>query len=178
MHGYTSYCAPTPLQEGAAAALESEVAGSASFDGVGELMAAHWHLLAAALRATGVEVCPASGGYFLVADVRATGMSDLEYVTWLATCHGVAAVPLSVFFCSEAPRSRAMPTSMDSPHAAPPLDLSTSLSLDTHACRAQDRPTSLVRFAVCKERPTIDQAVFKITRATVADARAYAAAGK
>ena len=129
MHGYTSYCAPTPLQEGAAAALESEAAGSASFDGVGKLMAAHWHLLAAALRATGVEVCPASGGYFLVADVRATGMSDLEYVTWLATRHGVAAVPLSVFFCSEAPRLRAVPT--DTTHH--PSTRSPHLSLDTHA---------------------------------------------
>ena len=104
LHAYTSFCAPSPLQAGVAAALDAEPAGpQPPFDGRAALMAANWEVLATALRTSGVGVCPAQGGYFLVADVSATGMGDMEYCRWLSAEHGVAAVPASVFFCSAAP---------------------------------------------------------------------------
>jgi len=100
MRAYTTFSAPAPLQQGVADALDTEPSGKPSFEGRAELMHENWERLAAALRCTGVEVCPASGGYFLVADCSATGMRDMEYCTWLAEEHRVAAVPLSVFYHS------------------------------------------------------------------------------
>ena len=105
-------------------------------------MHANWEDLAAVLRRVGMAVCPASGGYFLVADVSPTGLSDFQYVRWLATEHKVAAVPLSIFFASE------------------------------------QRPKSLVRFAVCKERATIRAAVAALEGATVESAKAASAAAR
>ena len=61
----------------------------------------NWKVLAGALTATGVRVCEAQGGYFLVADVSATNMSDVDYCVWLATEHKVVAVPLSVFYAAD-----------------------------------------------------------------------------
>lgn len=58
-------------QVGIAAALREE---QGSFGGVGELFAGNFALLAEALRrGTGAVPCAAQGGYFLVADVSATG---------------------------------------------------------------------------------------------------------
>jgi hypothetical protein len=50
---------------------------------------------------SGLEVCCADGtvgGYFLVADVSATGKTALEFCKWLAVEKKVAAVPLGVFY--------------------------------------------------------------------------------
>lgn len=139
MHAYTTFCAPSPLQEGVAAALEAE-AVALRFDDQAALMHGNWLLLAAALRETGVDVCPAEGGYFLVADVTATGMSDMDYCRWIAAEYKVAAVPMSVFYVP--PEGAAMAES------------------------------NLVRFAVCKERSTIEKAVAALKGATVQLARA------
>lgn len=125
LHSYTTFCAPAPLQEGIAAALEAEVA-TLRFDDQGSLMHRNWELLAEALRSTGVEVCPANGGYFLVADVSSTGMTDVEYIKWLATERRVAAFPMSAFYSADG---------------------------------AEAPPQCFVRFAVCKERATIERAV-------------------
>ncbi len=56
---------------GIAAAMREE---DGSFGRVGELFAGNFALLAQALkRATGAVACAAQGGYFLVADVSASG---------------------------------------------------------------------------------------------------------
>lgn len=137
IHAYTTFSSPSPLQAGIVAALDAEAQGDElePFEGRAELMHSNWLELATELRRLGVSVCPAAGGYFLVADVAATGMGDFEYCKWLANTHGVAAVPLSVFFCSE------------------------------------DRPNSLVRFAVCKKRETIAAAVAALGKATLESAQ-------
>merc|ERR1712176_579993 len=96
-----TFAAPNPLQEGVAAALEAECIEGSNFEGRADLMASNWDALAAVLRRTGLEVCPATGGYFLVADVAATGFDDRGYCKWLAEEHKVAIVPLSLFFASE-----------------------------------------------------------------------------
>merc|ERR1719427_775689 len=98
VHQYTSYCAPGPLQEAVAAAMEAE-AESLHFDGLAQRMQANYELLADAFRSTGVEVCPSMGGYFLVVDVASTGMTDMEYFEWLAKEHKVAGVPMSMSYC-------------------------------------------------------------------------------
>lgn len=109
MHAYTTFCAPSPLQEGVAAALEAEVP-ILRFDDQGKLMHRNWQELAGALRSTGVEVCPASGGYFLVADVSSTGMSDIDYCRWLASERRIAAVPMSLFYSPPGDSALAAPS--------------------------------------------------------------------
>jgi len=145
MHAYTTFCSPSPLQEGVAAALEAEV-HSLHFEGRAQLIHGNFELLAKTLRATGVEVCPAQGGYFLVADVSSTGMSDMEYCVWLAQQHKVAAMPLSVFY-------------------------SPTQDAEGGSASEQER-APLIRFAVCKERSTIESACAALAGATAESARA------
>eukprot|EP00929_Paragymnodinium_shiwhaense_P055406 TRINITY_DN27753_c0_g1_i1.p1 TRINITY_DN27753_c0_g1~~TRINITY_DN27753_c0_g1_i1.p1 ORF type:complete len:445 (-),score=68.39 TRINITY_DN27753_c0_g1_i1:193-1488(-) len=136
VHAYTTFCAPAPLQEGVAAAMEAETnALSLAFDGRAELMAENHKLLGDALIKLGVKVCPAEGGYFLVADVACTGMTDLEFCRWMATEHKVVAVPMSVFY---APNEAA----------------------DGDGCH-------LVRFAICKQKASIEVAVKALQAATL-----------
>jgi aspartate/methionine/tyrosine aminotransferase len=125
MRAYVSYCAPTPLQAGVAAALDSL---SLDKDDIGARFHANFELLAAALRAAGAEVFEAGGGYFLVADVAASGLGAMDFCRRLARRHKVAAVPMSVFCREETPATR-----------------------------------SLVRFAVCKRRETINKACEHLT---------------
>ena len=129
-HTHISYCAPTPLQIGIAAALKEE---DGSFGGTASLFAGNFELLADAVgRGTGAKVCAAQGGYFLVADVSATGaQSDMHFVQDLATRKGVVCTPLSVFYLDPAPS--------ETPGAA-------------HA------PCMLVRFTICKSREHIMRA--------------------
>jgi len=102
-HIHMTYCAPTPLQAGIAAALREE---DGTFGGVGELFKGNYHLLSdAVLRGTGATPCRAQGGYFLVADVSGSGAKiDMEYCERLADSKGVVCTPLSVFYL-EAERS-------------------------------------------------------------------------
>jgi len=96
-HTHLTYCAPTPLQAGIAAALAQE---DGTFGGAGELFGGNFALLADAIeRGTGATPCPAQGGYFLVADVSKTGAhSDMEFCQKLAEERGVVCIPMSVFY--------------------------------------------------------------------------------
>lgn len=89
---HASYCAPTPLQVGVARALDD--------DDVGTHFGENFAILAEALGHRGLEVCPAQGGYFLVAR---TPTPDLRFVRELAEDTGVVCTPLSVFYRDEAP---------------------------------------------------------------------------
>ena len=61
-------------------------------------------LLSAALeRHLPVDVCPAQGGYFLVADTR--GVPDMRFVRELAAGCGVVCTPMSVFYAEAHPES-------------------------------------------------------------------------
>lgn len=102
IHAYTTYSAATPCQEGVAAALQAAADnGGVDHEGFVALRTAfeaNAAVLAGALGRLGATSFPAEGGYFLVADVAGTGMTDLEFCTFLATEVKVVAVPLSVFY--------------------------------------------------------------------------------
>lgn len=133
--GYTTFSAPTPLQQGIEAALRDEP--PEFYKTVTSIFEANFARLAAALTGLGLEVCAAEGevgGYFLVANVKATGMTGMEYCTWLANEVKVAAVPLSVFY-----------------EARPDGDAWSG--------------NYLVRFAICKQQATIEEACVKLEAA-------------
>jgi len=100
VQSYMSFSAPHPLQFGCAAAIEAalEPGGDITFGGLGARFEKAWETLAAALRRQGAQVCPAEGGYFLVADVAGSGMDDWDYVQWLAKERKVAAIPMKMFY--------------------------------------------------------------------------------
>merc|ERR1740130_502762 len=107
-HSYMSFCAPTPLQVGVAGALNSAIKGSKNCKDVatklgdlGPLFGRNWKTLADALVSCGLMVCPAEGGYFLVADVTSTGLNDVDFCMWLVKQHKIAAMPLSLFYATE-----------------------------------------------------------------------------
>lgn len=111
-HTHLTFSAPTPLQEGIAAALEAETAGAGaagvgaseaeagSLGAIAPLFRANFEALSAALRdGTAVRsVCAAQGGYFLVAETD--GRSDVDFCTALARDKGVVCTPMSVFYAS------------------------------------------------------------------------------
>ena len=69
------------LQQGIAAALAQEPASF--YEGVVKVFEENFHLLAATLTKLGLQVCAVdgqAGGYFLVANVKSTGMTGMEYV--------------------------------------------------------------------------------------------------
>ncbi len=92
VHAYTTFCAPVPLQLGIAAALDHEVHVAHSSSGAGpacdsgshlaytsRLLADNARSLSCALQQQQLLVCPASGGYFIIVDVAATQLSDIDF---------------------------------------------------------------------------------------------------
>lgn len=108
IHGNASYCAPTPLQEAVAAALDQAAAlphgDPADVPPMRQRFVDNARKLAAALAATfGVTSSLPHGGYFLVCDVSPTGLTDTEFCSALAKDRGVIAIPLRVFYPSSDP---------------------------------------------------------------------------
>ncbi|CAG0958748.1 N-succinyldiaminopimelate aminotransferase [Phycisphaerales bacterium] len=127
-HQFLTFCAATPLQHGAAAALRNP--GSYAAD-LRTLFAANRDLLTDALRRAGLTVFPSHATYFLMADHSALGFpDDRAFCTHLTANIGVAAIPPSVFYADP-----------------------------THG-------RALARFAFCKKRDTIDQAVQRLSNLT------------
>ena len=132
-HSLMSYCAPTPLQLGVAAALD-EISASSSAPAVvadenAQIMRENADILASALRFAGLEVYQPHGGYFLVASCAPLALSDMDFCLALCASARVAAVPMSVFYL--------------------PADAATA-------------PRALVRFAICKVRATIEESARRI----------------
>jgi L-glutamine---4-(methylsulfanyl)-2-oxobutanoate aminotransferase len=98
-HQFITFCSPTPLQVGAAAALES---GEDSVAQLVSMLKEGRDFLGAALERIGFRVFKPAGTYFIVVDhTRATGRperSDIEFCRWLTTEIGVAAIPCSFFY--------------------------------------------------------------------------------
>jgi len=142
MHSYTTYCAPTPLQLGVAAALDvisEDAKGAVSADAAAATMARNATLLAAALTDVGCVPIEPSGGYFLVVDVSPLGLTSVEYCTKLATEAKIAAVPLDVFYHDDdGDASGGGKGAGDGEDAA------------------AAPPNNYVRFCVCKRRETIE----------------------
>ena len=161
MHAYSIYCAPAPLQAGVAAAFEAETdllavqsaaaavvssgandSGNSNgkcFEGVPDLLERNNAALSAALIAFGVAVCPAEGGYFLVADVSGvTDMDDTAFCRWLIATVGVACMPMNVFY-------------VDYSHGQ------------------ESKKCQLVRFCLCKEASVIDAACAALAKASATE---------
>jgi len=117
VHSYSTFCAPTPLQAGVAEALRAAAAqhraATAAAPGAppgadesAEAFERNAEVLGGALSDVGLDVIPAEGGYFLVADVAATGLNAGDYCKALIASARVAAVPMDVFyFADDAPRT-------------------------------------------------------------------------
>uniref|UniRef100_A0A7S1XAJ8 Aminotransferase class I/classII large domain-containing protein n=1 Tax=Tetraselmis chuii TaxID=63592 RepID=A0A7S1XAJ8_9CHLO len=139
VHAYSTFCAPTPLQYGVAEALKAE---DGSFDNTPERMAETAKMLCDALTELGLPVTTPRGGYFIVADLSSTGLTDMQFIKALIQAARVACTPMSVFYTSS------------------------------------DAPNNLVRFAICKNRQTIVDAIQRLNatglEAILAKAAAHA----
>lgn len=95
-HQFITFCAATPLQHGAAAALPHAATYAATLR---TLFASNRDLLADALRHAGLTVFPSHATYFLMADHAALGFAnDRAFCEHLTTTVGVAAIPPGVFY--------------------------------------------------------------------------------
>lgn len=107
LHAYTTYCAPTPLQAGVAAALRRAAGGGGGPPGGADASAAAMErsaaVLGAALESVGLTVFSPEGGYFIVVDVSATGLGAAAYCRALIAAARVAAVPMDVFYAGPDP---------------------------------------------------------------------------
>ncbi len=95
-HQYLTFTTPTPVQAGAAAALE---APDGFFDAMRADYRAKRDLLSQGLADVGFEVHRAEGTYFLMAGHQPFGFADdREFCRHLITTYGVAAIPPSAFY--------------------------------------------------------------------------------
>ena len=46
----------------------------------------------------GLQVSDSQGGFYLVVDIGATGMNDLEYALWSIKTLGISCTPLHIFY--------------------------------------------------------------------------------
>ncbi|CAM9799004.1 unnamed protein product, partial [Laminaria digitata] len=139
-HGNTSYCAPSPLQHGLSVALEAE---DGSFEDIPKLVEGNALLLGDALREKGFAITQPqarTGGHFLVADTTPLGLKGLECAKLLLTHAKVGVVPGIIFYFAD------------------PKD--SNGGGGNNGGVDMDRP--LLRFAICKRRDTIEEAVRRI----------------
>ncbi|CAN0033003.1 unnamed protein product, partial [Phaeothamnion confervicola] len=118
---YMQFCAPTPMQEAMATALEEAdrpYRGHDSYyDWLRRQYAAKRSRLEAALIAAGIQPMKGSGGFFLIGDVGGIAVPkkyleggtaampemtpDWAFCRWMAKEHGLIAIPTSAFFSPE-----------------------------------------------------------------------------
>lgn len=98
VHQYLTFCTITPAQ----LAYADFMAAYPDFAaGISEFYAAKRDRFCAALEQTRFKFEPADGTYFQLADYsEISGELDMEFVHGLTTRHGVAAIPISVFYDS------------------------------------------------------------------------------
>lgn len=117
-HQFLVFCAPVPLQHGAAEAVRPGGPGDAWIAQQSATLKAHRNQLDQLLRSAGFRIFPSPGAYFIMADhtsisarlkpgtsagsggrgIRESGMDDFDFARWLTTAIGVAAIPCSVFY--------------------------------------------------------------------------------
>eukprot|EP00904_Undaria_pinnatifida_P001078 jgi/Undpi1/10971/HiC_scaffold_30.g13272.m1 len=144
-HGNTSYCAPSPLQHGLSVALEAE---DGLFEDIPKLVEGNALLLGDALREKGFAITQPQGGHFLVADTTPLGLKGLECAKLLLTQAKVGVVPGIIFYFDDPKNSNGGAGGKEGAD--------------------NDRP--LLRFAICKRRDTMEEAVRRI-RAMVLPAK-------
>ena len=141
MHGYSTYCAPSPFQHGIAKALDGfeDLDPDTCFDGTGALIRANAEKVTSAMRAMGFKMYKPEGGYFVVADCSPLGFeTNMEFCRTLLDECQVAVAPMNMFY------------------GRPPEELSPS-----ERC--------LVRLAICKTEPVIDEAITRMKKLKAAN---------
>ena len=132
LHGYSTYCAPSPLQHGIAKALDEFT--DQSFDGTRDMMESNARKVVDALRGQGFNTYNPEGGYFVVADGSPLGFSsNMELCQVLIDECKVAVAPMNMFYGTPAP------------------ELTPS-------------ERGLVRIAICKTEPVIQEAIARIRK--------------
>jgi len=93
-HQYITFCAPAPLQAGAAVSLSLE---AAYFQALQAEYSRRRAFLLETLRAAGLRVGAPQGAYYLMADFAPLGFTggDVAFCRWLTLEIGVAAIPAS-----------------------------------------------------------------------------------
>jgi aspartate/methionine/tyrosine aminotransferase len=96
-HQFITFCSSTPLQHGAAAALNT---GDQAVRELNTMLKEGRDFLGAALERIGFRVFKPAGTYFIMVDHTpiSKGKTDLDFCRWLATEAGVAAIPPSPFY--------------------------------------------------------------------------------
>jgi aspartate/methionine/tyrosine aminotransferase len=102
-HQNLTFTTPPNLQRAVALGLAKE---DAYFTAFAAALAAKRDRLSAGLRQVGFEVLPSDGSYFVTANYRAFGFAgdDAAFCRHITEHAGVAAIPLSAFYESEAPQ--------------------------------------------------------------------------
>ena len=102
-HQNLTFTTPPNLQRAVAMGLAKS---DAYFAGLAAGLALRRDRLAAGLAALGMEVLPCRGSYFLIADFSPLGFpgDDDAFCRHITEAAGVAAIPVSAFYDSEAPR--------------------------------------------------------------------------
>ena len=99
-HQFATFCAPTPLQVAAAAALS---APDSYFDGFRAEYRSRRDRMIAGLNACGLRCTSPEGSYFALADHGAFGFADdMAFCRHLVEHGGVAAIPPSAFYFNKA----------------------------------------------------------------------------
>ena len=93
-------CLGTPLDTTATAGAEAPTPSDIiqAFGDLGDVFRTNWTVLSKAITSIGLDVCKADGGYFLICDVSASGLTDMEFCTWLMKAHKIVGIPLSLFY--------------------------------------------------------------------------------
>lgn len=95
VHQYLTFASPTPFQQAFADFLPEKEA----YEGLPAFYQAKRDLFAEAMADTPFELLPTSGTYFQLARYAAiSDKPDTEFAEWLTKEHGVATIPVSVFY--------------------------------------------------------------------------------
>lgn len=108
LHGYITYCAPTPLQEAVKDALLDAIPRPEALPAQLPALRAAFHANASSLAACmgarfGAAGEAPDGGYFLVLDISSSGKTDFQFCEWLAKEKGVVAIPMQMFYSHDPP---------------------------------------------------------------------------
>lgn len=100
-HQFVTFTTAPNLQDAVAYGLRK---GEAYFEGLAGEMQGKRDRIAAGLEGVGFDLVPCQGTYFVSADVRSVGFADddVAFCRMITTEAGVAAVPVSAFYTSDA----------------------------------------------------------------------------
>lgn len=95
VHQYLTFASPTPFQH----AFADMLAHPDMYQELGNFYQAKRDLFQSVMADTPFRLLPTSGTYFQLADYTAINdMPDMEFAEWLTKEHGVATIPVSVFY--------------------------------------------------------------------------------